>query len=382
MKILHVVPSYYPAVHYGGPIYAIHQLCKAQTELGLQVDVFTTNRNGSGVSEVPVGVPVNIDGVNVYYFSCIRLMKFWYYSHRMRKAFGDKLNCYDFIHIHSVFLWPTFGAANFANKNTIPYCISPRGSLVASLIKYKSRLRKLIYISIFEKKNLIGAKFIHATSDLEAFEIRQLDLKIKDIEVVPNGVELSNYDAPQSKDIYDFPYLLYLGRISWKKRINLLIRAMPNINKQFKLVVAGNDEDGERFKLEEIVKELNLNDRVFFIGFVQGDEKIRLLKGSSLMILPSENENFGNVILEAWACRKPVAVSRSVGLADFVAKHNAGILISSSPQLMAEEINSLLNDKESLRELGENGFGIADSNFKWSSVAKKFHTLYEKYSLN
>ena len=64
MRILHVVPSYYPAVNYGGPIYAIHQLCAAQVALGLEVDVFTTNRNGSGVSNVPIGVPVNIDGVN------------------------------------------------------------------------------------------------------------------------------------------------------------------------------------------------------------------------------------------------------------------------------------------------------------------------------
>jgi glycosyltransferase involved in cell wall biosynthesis len=179
---------------------------------------------------------------------------------------------------------------------------------------------------------------------------------------------------------YDFSYLLYLGRISWKKRIDLLIKAMPNININFKLIIAGNDEEGERVKLEEIVRELNLSDRIQFIGFIEGSEKIKIIKSSSLLLLPSENENFGNVILEAWACRKPVAVSRNVGLADLVIQYSAGILISSSSELIAKEINNLIADTFRLKELGDNGYILADSKFQWSSVAKRLSCLYEKYS--
>jgi glycosyltransferase involved in cell wall biosynthesis len=382
MRILHVVPSYYPAVNYGGPIYAIHQLCAAQVLLGLEVDVFTTNRNGPEVSNVPIGVPVNIDGVNVYYFPCMWLMRFWYYSFQMSKAFKRELRSYNFIHNHSIFLWPTFGAAYFARKFKIPYCISPRGSLVASLIEQKSRFRKLLYIALLEKKNLKDAQFVHTTSELEAVEIKRLNLGVSDIEVVPNGVKLSDYDLPCLENRYDFPYLLYLGRISWKKRIDLLIKAMPNINFKFKLIIAGNDDEGERSKLEETVRELNLSDRVQFIGFIEGIEKIKIIKNSSLLTLPSENENFGNVILEAWACRKPVAVSRNVGLADIVIQHSAGILISSSPELIAKEINNLIADTFRLKELGDNGCILADSQFQWSSVANRLRCLYEKYSTN
>lgn len=382
MRILHVAPSYYPAVNYGGPIYAIHQLCAAQVALGLEVDVFTTNRNGTVVSNVPLGVPVNIDGVNVYYFPCIRFMRFWYYSYEMSKAFKRELKSYNFIHNHSVFLWPTFGAAYFARKFKIPYCISPRGSLVASLIKQKSRFRKLFYLALLEKKNLKGAQFLHATSELEAVEIKRLHLGVDDIEVVPNGVKLSDFDLPSLESLHDFPYLLYLGRISWKKRIDLLIKAMPNINYKFKLIIAGNDDEGERSKLEEIVRVLNLSDRVLFIGFIEGIEKTRIIKNSSILTLPSENENFGNVILEAWACRKPVAVSRNVGLADLILQYSAGVLISSSPELIAKEINNLLDDTLRLKDLGDNGYILAGSKFQWSSVANRLRCLYEKYSTN
>jgi len=237
-------------------------------------------------------------------------------------------------------------------------------------------------LALLEKKNLKNAQFVHATSELESVEIKRLHLGVGDIEVVPNGVKLSDYDLPNLESLHDFPYLLYLGRISWKKRIDLLIKAMPNINFKFKLIIAGNDDEGERLKLEETVRELNLSDRVKFVGFIEGSEKTRIIKNSSLLTLPSENENFGNVILEAWACRKPVAVSRNVGLADLVIQYSAGILISSSPELIAKEINNLIDDGLRLKQLGDNGYILADSKFQWSSVANRLRCLYEKYSTN
>ena len=54
MKILHVVPSYLPAIRYGGPVFATHALCAALARLGFEVTVFTTNADGPGESQVPV----------------------------------------------------------------------------------------------------------------------------------------------------------------------------------------------------------------------------------------------------------------------------------------------------------------------------------------
>ena len=94
-------------------------------------------------------------------------------------------------------------------------------------------------------------------------------------------------------------------------------------------------------------------------------------------MLPSENENFGNVILEAWACRRPVAISRNVGLAEWVEKYCAGILISSKPEDMAVEINSLLGDSLLLKKLGDSGHSLANTSFQWSIIAKRLCELYE-----
>src|SRR6266478_5500761 len=70
MRILHVIPGYLPAVRYGGPVFAVHGLCRALAAKGHEVHVFTTNVDGTANSPVPLEIPVDLDGVSVRYFSC------------------------------------------------------------------------------------------------------------------------------------------------------------------------------------------------------------------------------------------------------------------------------------------------------------------------
>ena len=77
MQILHVIPTYLPAVRYGGPIFATHGLCKALAARGHEVQVFTTNVDGPGNSRVPIGLPVNLEGVQVRYFPCPLLRRLY-----------------------------------------------------------------------------------------------------------------------------------------------------------------------------------------------------------------------------------------------------------------------------------------------------------------
>ena len=189
MKILHVVPTYYPATRYGGPIRSVHGLASAQASQGHDIHVYTTNADGEGVLPVPLDRPVRLDGVNVWYFAT-SVGRRIYWSPKMRQALALNIKNFDILHLHSVFLWPTTMAARAARKARIPYVLSPRGMLVGDLIRRKSSLAKRAWISLFERRNIEQAAAIHLTSETEASELRALGLRCKRSTVVPNGVDL------------------------------------------------------------------------------------------------------------------------------------------------------------------------------------------------
>src|SRR5579863_9137818 len=68
LRIVHVVRTYCPAVRYGGPVRSVHALCASLVRRGNVVSVYTTNVEGDSHSDVPLGTPVDMDGVSVHYF--------------------------------------------------------------------------------------------------------------------------------------------------------------------------------------------------------------------------------------------------------------------------------------------------------------------------
>src|SRR5262245_9058833 len=153
MRILHAIPSYLPAVRYGGPIFATHGLCKALATRGHDIQVFTTNIDGPGNSSVPVELPVNLEGVLVRYFPC-PLFRRLYWAPALERALEGEIGKYDAVHLHSVFLWPTWAAARAARKAGVPYVLSPRGMLVEDLINRRNRLAKSMWMRVIERSNV------------------------------------------------------------------------------------------------------------------------------------------------------------------------------------------------------------------------------------
>jgi glycosyltransferase involved in cell wall biosynthesis len=372
MKILHVVPSYYPAVRYGGPIVSVHELCKSTVSLGHDVTVFTTNIDGENTSNVPLEKIVELDGVKIRYFAVPNLFRRWYWSPRMYKFLKKEINEFDFIHLHSIFLWPTSAAARVAREVNKPWCVSPRGALNRDMIERKSKLIKKIALKMYELKTLAGSSFLHATSLMEMEDIKSLGYKFPNIVVVPNGISIPILDKIRSMKN---PYIIALGRISWKKGLDRLIVAMKFMP-GYDLLIIGNDDEGLKPKLEKIASSNNLISRINFMGPIFGEKKNEFLKNAEILVLPSHNENFGNVVLESLACKRPVAVSRHVGLAPDIEKVNAGIIISDNPREMGQEIAKILSDKKKLTQMGENGYKWLKSDYGWDQVAAKMVSQY------
>lgn len=369
MRLLHVVPTYFPATRYGGPIYAVHGLCRALVKRGHDVDVFTTNVDGDRDSDVPLNSAVPLDGVSVHYFpSTLRRL---YRSPQMRVALNDSIARYDVVHLHSVFLWPTYAAARAAKRKDVPYVISPRGMLVPELITRKSRFAKMLWIRAIERRSFSLAAAIHFTAQTEWDDARRIPIPLPDPFVVPNGIDLppaqSNNRLPDT--------LLFLGRINWKKGIDRLIDAIKDVPSA-RLIIAGNDEENLTPRLRAQAERNGVADRVVFRGPVSGAAKEELLQTSTALVLPSLSENFGNVVLEAMAAEMPVILTPEVGLASDVARAGAGLVTSNQPGLLSAAIRELLRDSDERVAMGRRGRELVNERFTWDHVAAQMEEHY------
>ncbi len=478
MRVLHVVPTYVPAWRHGGPVFAVHGLCKALAARGHDVTVFTTDVHGSGTlgPEVPRAAPVAVEDVTAWYFPVTtprRLYRSPALQQALRRALPDAAHDgagdlagdtaasanagarFDIVHLHSVFLWPTAAAAAAARRARVPYLISPRGMLVADLLRRRGRLRKRLWIALVERRNLERAAALHATSQLEADEASRLGLRLPPVVVIPNGVDpdlwqpqawpqaagqpnlaspTARFPAPwppagrQSNSeplasqraeswqperlqadaalaaapgaaflaapdrlagapalalapavraaLEHRPLLLFLGRISWKKGLDRLVQALAQVPGAT-LVIAGNDEEGYRQRLESLAAGAGVAGRILFVGAVAGADKAALLHGADVLVLPSYSENFGNVVLEAMAAGLPVAVTAEVGAAQVVAESGAGLVTAGDPPALAAALAGLLADAPLRQAMGQRGLAAA-SRFSWQDVAARMEQLYQE----
>jgi glycosyltransferase involved in cell wall biosynthesis len=377
LRILHVVPSYFPAVRYGGPIRSVHGLAVALSRRGHDVHVYTTNVDGPDDLDVPTDRAVLLDGVAVHYFPVPALRRLYWapaLATRMRTAIDE----FDVVHLHSVFLWPTWAAARIAAAAGVPYIMTPRGMLIRDLIRRKSPWVKTAWLQLFERGSLARAAGVHVTAELEAAELRSLGLRIPEIFCIPNGVEFpSELSAMAAGPLSALPsrFGLFLGRISWKKGLDRLITAWQRVP-DLPLVIAGNDDEGYQPKLQALAQTLGIAGRVHFVGPVSDTDKWALYAAAELFVLPSYSENFGNVVAEAMAMGCPVIVTPEVGIAALVAQAEAGIVCSGNPPQLAAAITALIEDGAERCACGRRGRELARSQLSWSGVAAQIEKLY------
>jgi len=277
-------------------------------------------------------------------------------------------------------LWPTYKTIRQSIKYNIPYVVSPRGMLVKDLIRKRGWLRKSLWLALIERNNLERSGFVHVTSELESDELKSFHFQLNSIVVIPNGVNVPT-NVITCSDRYeknDQDIILFLGRISWKKGLDRLIRSVPHIDSKYSLVIAGGDDEGYRKYLEKLCRELKVTCRVDFLGEVGEEEKWKLLETAQLVVLPSYQENFGNVVLEAMAASRPVVVTPDVGASNIVRQAGAGVVTSGDPIELANAINQILYDNDLLRMMGSRGKSAVTTIFGWKNIARSMLENYER----
>ncbi|MEO8681606.1 MAG: glycosyltransferase [Vicinamibacterales bacterium] len=382
MRILHVAASYLPATRYGGTIVSVHGLCKALAARGHDVHVFTTNVDGARDSDVPLLTPVDVDGVKVSYFPSRNLRRL-YWSPPMGQALARQIGDFDIAHLHALFVWPVWAAARAARRAGVPYVVAPRGMLEKGLVRRKSRWLKTALIAAVVRRVLEQAAAVHVTSAREAAEAATFGFALPRICDVPNGVDFDQPGdrlTPPAASIAGLidqgPYVLFLGRVSWKKGLDRLVASLP-FAPGLTLVIAGNDEDGYLDTVMKQAAAAGVTARIRLTGHVHGADKHALLHRAQLLVLPSYSENFGNVVLEAMAAGCPVVVTPEVGVSDVVRDSGAGWVVDGVPAALGAALAKLSADPEARHAMAEHGRSASGA-YTWAAVAERMELLYRE----
>ena len=171
------------------------------------------------------------------------------------------------------------------------------------------------------------------------------------------------------------PYVLFLGRLNWKKGLDRLIPAMQQVTNA-DLLIAGNDEENYRPQLEALARRCGVVDRVRFLGPVHGEKKWALLSSAQILALPSYSENFGNVVLEAMAAGCAVIVTPEVGMASIVHETGCGVIAAGDPKNFGLEMKQLLDDHKRRRNMAEAGRRAVKAKYTWNVISKQMLDVY------
>lgn len=377
LRILHVVWSLSPET--GGPPAAVRGLCGELNRLGHQVSIWTTSFGvNAEVRSIEGAVEIRaypVDG-----------LKKWHYSPAMGRALRSEAAGFDIVHVHGMWLYPTTAAAGACIKREIPYILRPCGMLSRYSLGRK-RLKKRLYGSVLERRNLSRAAAVHFTSERESLESELFGAQTP-VLVVPNGVDLIDGagNAGACRDfrirhgIGERRYVLYLGRLNEKKGLDLLCNAFLLAAEEFPdvcLVIAGPDKNQYARALKERTSAAVLRGRIIFTGFLEGEDKRAALSEAELFAHPSLDENFGMSIVEAMAAGLPILVSDGVDIHPEIRDAGAGLVVPLDASAVAGAIRDVLGDQASASAMGERGRKLVREKYDLRVVGKTMAAAYQ-----
>ena len=376
MKILHVTPSYLPAYQFGGPIKSVHLLNKYLVKNGVEVNVITTNAGLDSTIYKP-NKWHNIDNVKVMYFNFFGYIHY-NFSISLFIYLINNVKNFDVIHITAVWNFPVIAASTACWLSNKKYIISPRGTIYKETIELKSSYFKKIYYFLFAKFSLQNAEYIHFTTNDESEKVLSyLKLKAKPL-VIPNGIELVDNQIIITKNNSE-KYFLFLGRLSKKKGIDILLDSFAEFkknNKSHKLYIVGPDEENYKLHLEHQIQILGLESEIIFKSLTQGEEKNLLYKNAEAFVLTSYSENFGMTVVEAIQNNCAVIISDKVGIYKDLEKYNASIVCKLDKISIKNALEKMTINDESKLEMIKNANTCINELYEINAISKKFIKIY------
>ena len=229
---------------------------------------------------------------------------------------------------------------------------------------------------------------VTAVSQSLAEQTVELIAPDQDIQVIHNFIDERIYkkvDADNLKTAYGIKpeekVVIHVSNLRPVKRVRDVVKAFSKISSDIpaKLLVVGDGP--ERSRLCKLVKELDIEDQVLFLG--RQDQLEKLYSISDLMFLLSEKESFGLVALEAMACGVPCIATNTGGIPEVVEDGYNGFLCDIGDlDAVAEKASLLLGNEALLQRFSENATATPNDRFQSDMIVAQYEDVYKSLMLD
>ena len=386
MKILMLTWEYPPRI-VGGIARVVNDLSKRLIKDGHEVTV-VTYRDSADVPEYE-----NYKGVNVYRVDNYMIHPNNFIDWIMQLNFNmlskateiiNKEGGFDVIHAHDWLV--TYAAKSLKNAYDIPIVATIHATEAGRNSGIHDETQR--YINDTEWLLTYEATEVIVNSNYMKNEIQRLfGLPFDKINVIPNGINLSNFTGIERD--YDFrrqyamdneKIILYVGRLVYEKGVQHLIAAMPKILSNYndaKLIIAGRG--GMMDELRAEASNLGLNDKIYFTGYLNSKQVQKMYKCADVAVFPSTYEPFGIVALEAMLAGVPTVVSDVGGLDEIVTHGVDGMKsYAGNANSIADSVTALLYDHQLATNVSKKAKQKVKDQFNWEKIAQDTHFAYEK----
>ncbi len=390
MKIAFCCPASLPATQFGGILFLCVDLAREFSNKNNKVTIYTTdldfannpktfNKNLPNEEKIEKFI---IKRTHVWFSLALFYVNLGMYSQMLK----DDM---DIIHTIGIRSFQSLIAALISKKKNIPLIIADQGGLTTHPdLKNAGIIKKILYKF---QEPLIKFIISQSTKIIVANEYeKKIFLKFTNeskIKIIKNGINLDQFKINPSglrkKYKVDESFILFLGRFNEVKGIDILLLAINYIKekvqeKNIKFLIMGVDF-GFQKKMLQLIKELDIENLIKVIKNPSREEVIEAYKECEFLVLPSRWELSPLTPLEGFVFKKPVISTTAHGIPYTIKdKENCILVEPENYRKLGEAITELINDKNKIMQLGENGFLQINSECNSKVMANSVFKLYEK----
>ena len=390
MKIALVCPASLPATQFGGILFLAVDIAREATNLGNDVVIYTTdldfaNNANTFNKDLPKEETLEnftIKRSHVWFRINLFFVNPGIYFQMMKDS-------PDVIHTIGIRSFQSFIAAIIAKKKKIPLVISDQGGLTTHPdLNSGGVLKKLLYKLQTPMIRFIinNSTRISVANEYEKEIFTKMHYASK-IEVIRNGINLTMMKTKtndfKKKYGLSLPFVLFIGRFSKIKGIDILLRAIKILKdkpglKKISFVIMGVDF-GFQNQMIQMINDLGIKERIHLITNPSRDDVIAAYNESEFLVLPSRWELSPLTPLEGFAFKKPVISTNVHGIPFTITNRQNGILVKNEDfHELAEAIMELINDKQKCLEYGLSGYNLVHTECNSKSMTEKTLRMYNQ----